>query len=74
MLTYHVVPGKVAASDVVKISEAKTVQGSEIKIAVVDGNVKIDDANVVKTDIGASNGIIHVIDNVILPKKGDTSE
>ncbi len=67
VLTYHVVPGKVAAADVVKITEATTVQGSDISIAVVDGNVKIDDATVVKADIGASNGIIHVIDNVILP-------
>ncbi len=67
VLTYHVVPGKVASSQVVKITGAKTVQGSEISIAVVDGSVKIDDATVVKADIGASNGIIHVIDNVILP-------
>ena len=67
VLTYHVVPGKVAAADVVKISEATTVQGSNIEIAVVDGSVLVDNATVVKTDIEASNGIIHVIDNVILP-------
>ncbi|NBW87960.1 MAG: fasciclin domain-containing protein [Planctomycetia bacterium] len=68
VLTYHVVPGKVLAADVVKLSEAKTVQGSAAKITVVDGGVKVDNANVVKTDIGCSNGVIHVIDAVILPK------
>ena len=67
VLTYHVVPGKVKSTDVVKISEATTVQGSNIDIAVIDGSVKIDDATVVKADIGASNGVIHVIDSVILP-------
>jgi uncharacterized surface protein with fasciclin (FAS1) repeats len=67
ILTYHVVPGKVAAADVVKLTEAKTVQGDKVKIAVADGVVKVDGAQVVKTDIGASNGIIHVIDSVILP-------
>jgi uncharacterized surface protein with fasciclin (FAS1) repeats len=68
VLTYHVVPGKVTAADVVKLQEAKTVQGSSAKITVVDGGVKVDNANVVKTDIGCSNGVIHVIDAVILPK------
>jgi uncharacterized surface protein with fasciclin (FAS1) repeats len=68
ILTYHVVPGKVMAADVVKLSKAKTVQGSEMKITVTDGKVKVDDANVVKTDIECSNGVIHVIDAVILPK------
>ncbi len=67
VLTYHVVPGKVSSSEVVKITEATTVQGSDIDIAVVDGSVKIDNATVVKADIDASNGIIHVIDSVILP-------
>ena len=67
VLTYHVVPGKVTAREVVKISSATTVQGSAIAIAVIDGSVRVDDATVVKTDITASNGIIHVIDNVILP-------
>lgn len=67
ILTYHVVPGKVLASDVVKLSKAKTVEGSEVKIAVEEGKVKVDNANVVKTDIVASNGVIHVIDAVILP-------
>ena len=68
ILTYHVVAGKVSAADVVKLSSAKTVEGSEVKITVKGGKVKVDDANVVKTDIATSNGVIHVIDSVILPK------
>ena len=67
VLTYHVVAGKVMAADVVKLTSAKTVEGSEVKIAVANGAVKVNDANVVKTDIGASNGVIHVIDTVLLP-------
>jgi uncharacterized surface protein with fasciclin (FAS1) repeats len=67
ILTYHVVPGKVMAADVVKLKEAKTVQGQSIKIDATKG-VKVDGANVVKTDIVCSNGVIHVIDSVILPK------
>jgi uncharacterized surface protein with fasciclin (FAS1) repeats len=67
ILTYHVVPGKVLASDVVKLDKAKTVQGSEVKIAVKKGKVHVDNATVVATDIKASNGVIHVIDSVILP-------
>ena len=67
VLTYHVVPGKVLASDVVGLKEAKTVQGGKVKIAVIGEKVKIDDATVVKTDIVTSNGVIHVIDSVILP-------
>ena len=68
VLTYHVVSGKVLASDVVGLKEAKTVQGGKVKIAVIGDKVKIDDATVVKTDIVTSNGVIHVIDSVILPK------
>jgi len=68
VLTYHVVAGKVTASDVVKLSRAKTVQGQEATIKVSGGRVKIDNANVVKTDIMTSNGVIHVIDSVILPR------
>jgi uncharacterized surface protein with fasciclin (FAS1) repeats len=68
ILTYHVVAGKVLAKDVVKLSEAKTVQGSSVKILVSDGKVKVDGANVVTTDIETSNGVIHVIDAVILPQ------
>ena len=68
VLTYHVVPGSVMAKDVVKLKDAKTVQGQKVKITVKDGKVKVDDANVVKTDINCKNGVIHVIDAVILPK------
>ena len=68
ILTYHVVPGKVLAKDVVKLSEAETVQGSSVKIQVKDGKVYVDGAQVVKTDIHCTNGVIHVIDSVILPQ------
>jgi uncharacterized surface protein with fasciclin (FAS1) repeats len=68
ILTYHVVAGRVMAADVVKLTEATTVQGSKVSIKVTDGKVTVDAANVVKTDIGCSNGVIHVIDAVILPK------
>jgi uncharacterized surface protein with fasciclin (FAS1) repeats len=68
ILTYHVVAGKVLAKDVVKMDSAKTVEGSEIKIKVKDGKVWVDDAGVTKTDIACSNGVIHVIDAVIMPK------
>ena len=66
VLTYHVVPGKVMAKDV-KAGMVKTVQGSSITVATT-GGVKVDAANVVKTDIAADNGVIHVIDTVIMPK------
>ncbi len=68
ILTYHVVPGKVTSDKVVKLKSAKTVQGSEVKIKAKDGKVYVDNAQVVKADIEASNGVIHVIDTVILPK------
>ena len=68
ILTYHVVPGKVMAADVVKLTTAKTVQGSAVAIKVDGGKVMVDNANVIKTDIMCSNGVIHVIDAVILPK------
>ncbi|MFC3852165.1 fasciclin domain-containing protein [Salinispirillum marinum] len=67
VLTYHVVPGKVMAADVVGLSTATTVQGSNIDIEVRNGNVYVDGAQVVMTDIETSNGVIHVIDAVILP-------
>lgn len=67
ILTYHVVAGKVLAADVVKLKAAKTVQGQDLKIDTTDG-VKVDEANVVQTDIQCSNGVIHVIDAVVLPK------
>lgn len=68
VLTYHVVAGKVLAEDVVKLSSATTVQGQDVSIEVKDGKVFVDGAQVVSTDIQASNGVIHVIDSVILPK------
>lgn len=68
ILTYHVVPGKVMAKQVVGLSEAKTVQGSAVAIKVVDGTVMVDKAKVLKTDINCKNGVIHVIDKVIMPK------
>ncbi len=67
VLTYHVVPGAVYAEDVTKLDSATTVQGDTVEIAANMGKVKIDNANVVATDIEASNGVIHVIDTVILP-------
>jgi len=67
ILLYHVVPGRVAAADVVKLSSAKTVNGQSVKIMVKDGKVWIDNAEVITADVEASNGIIHVIDTVILP-------
>jgi len=67
VLTYHVVPGKVMSGDVIKMQSAKTVQGQSVSIDTTDG-VKIDSAKVVKADIEADNGVIHVIDSVILPK------
>jgi len=67
VLTYHVVPGKVMAADVVKLTEAPTVQGAKAVVKVENGGVMIDNAKVVKTDIATSNGVIHVIDTVLLP-------
>jgi uncharacterized surface protein with fasciclin (FAS1) repeats len=69
ILTYHVVSGKVMAADAIKLTEAKTVNGQSFKIVAGKDGVMIDNAKVVKTDIVASNGVIHVIDNVILPKE-----
>ncbi|MFT5281665.1 MAG: putative surface protein with fasciclin (FAS1) repeats [Yoonia sp.] len=67
VLTYHVVAGKVMAADVVKIDSAVSLQGQSITVDVTYGKVKVNDANVVATDIKASNGVIHVIDTVLLP-------
>ena len=67
VLTYHVVPGKVTAGDVVNLSQAETVEGSTVDISVDGDTVKVDDARVIKTDIETSNGVIHVIDSVIMP-------
>jgi uncharacterized surface protein with fasciclin (FAS1) repeats len=68
ILTYHVVAGKVMAKDVVTMKEAKTVNSQMLTITVKDGKVMVGSANVVKTDVAASNGVIHVIDAVLLPK------
>jgi uncharacterized surface protein with fasciclin (FAS1) repeats len=68
ILLYHVVAGNVMAKDVVKLKSAKTVQGSSVRINAKGGKVMVDNANVIKTDIATSNGVIHVIDSVILPQ------
>ena len=68
LLTYHVVSGKVAAAQVTKMSSAKTVEGSDVKISTSGGKVKVGGANVVKADVMASNGVIHVIDTVLMPR------
>jgi uncharacterized surface protein with fasciclin (FAS1) repeats len=68
ILTYHVVPGKVMAADVVKLTSAKTVQGGSAKVSTMGGGVMIDQSHVTKTDIATSNGVIHVIDTVMMPK------
>ena len=67
ILTYHVVSGKVKAKQVVTLDSATTVNGDTVDIKVKNGKVKVDAANVIKTDIAASNGVIHVIDSVIMP-------
>jgi uncharacterized surface protein with fasciclin (FAS1) repeats len=68
VLTYHVVAGEVRAADVVKLRSAKAVSGDTISVSVKDATVHVDGAKVTQTDIQASNGVIHVIDAVILPK------
>jgi uncharacterized surface protein with fasciclin (FAS1) repeats len=68
VLTYHVVAGKVMAEDVVKLSSAETVNGQSVDIKVMDGKVMIDGAEVLTADVSASNGVIHVINKVILPQ------
>lgn len=67
VLTYHVVPGKVMAADVVKLSQADTLQGEPVKIVVQDGKVMVNGAEVIKTDVECTNGVIHVIDTVLMP-------
>ncbi|QWF31441.1 fasciclin domain-containing protein [Pseudoalteromonas sp. SiA1] len=69
ILTYHVVSGKVMAADVVKLDNATTVQGQSVNVTTNDGSVMINNANVVMADVKASNGVIHVIDTVLLPKE-----
>ncbi|GIV05479.1 MAG: beta-Ig-H3/fasciclin [Fimbriimonadales bacterium] len=67
ILTYHVAPGKLMAADVVRSSQIPTVQGQSLTVNT-EGGVKVDDANVIQTDIEADNGVIHVIDTVLVPK------
>lgn len=67
ILTYHVVSGKVLAADVVNLDSAPTVEGSSVKIDASNGGVKINDATVVTPDVQADNGVIHVIDTVLIP-------
>jgi uncharacterized surface protein with fasciclin (FAS1) repeats len=67
ILTYHVVSGRVAAADVVKLKSAKTVSGDTVSIAVAGSTVTVNASKVVKTDIAATNGVIHVIDTVLIP-------
>jgi len=74
VLTYHVVPGKVLASDVVKLTGAQTLNGQQLDIQVDEGTVKVDGATVVTTDISCSNGVIHVIDKVVLPASSTIPE
>ncbi|MEZ9503124.1 fasciclin domain-containing protein [Vibrio sp. 10N.286.51.B11] len=68
VLTYHVVPGKIMASEVMKLDSAVTVQGEAVMVGIDHGNVMINKAQVVMADVEASNGVIHVIDAVLLPK------
>ena len=68
ILTYHVVSGKVTAADVVKLTSANTVEGSSVKIDASSGAVKVNDATVVTPDIASDNGVIHVIDSVLIPQ------
>ncbi|MBA6251107.1 MULTISPECIES: fasciclin domain-containing protein [unclassified Colwellia] len=68
ILTYHVVAGKVMSTDVVKVDSASTVQGQMLMVKVDGGNVMINNAKVIMADVKASNGVIHVIDTVLMPK------
>jgi uncharacterized surface protein with fasciclin (FAS1) repeats len=67
VLLYHVVAGKVTAADVVKLSKAETLNGADVRIRVRNGKVYINRARVTKADVGASNGVIHVINRVLIP-------
>ena len=71
ILTYHVVPGRVDAAQVVNLQSANTVQGAAVQIDVEGGTVRVNDATITATDIEASNGIVHVIDSVLLPPSGN---
>jgi uncharacterized surface protein with fasciclin (FAS1) repeats len=68
ILTYHVLPGKVMSKDVLGVTSAKTLQGQEVSFSTTGNGVMINEANIIQTDIEASNGVIHIIDSVILPE------
>ncbi len=68
ILTYHVVSGNVGSADVVKVKSAKTVNGKSLTVSTEGGDVRVDKAKVTKTDIGCTNGVIHVIDTVVIPE------
>ena len=76
ILTYHVVPGKVTAADVIRMGSANpaTVNGQTLAVVVTGGKVRVNDATVVTADVMATNGVIHVIDTVVLPKKAEVPE
>lgn len=67
ILTYHVVSGKVMAAEVVKLKSAKTVEGSDVKIDATNGSVKVNDSTVSTADVDTDNGVIHIIDTVLIP-------
>jgi len=67
ILTYHVVPGRVMAKDVAGINSAETVQGQSLTVSIENGTPMVDNAKIIQTDIAASNGVIHVIDSVVIP-------
>lgn len=71
ILTYHVVPGRVTAQDVMGLESAKTVQGAMLEVETRDGTVHINDATVTKADVQADNGVVHVIDSVLLPPSSE---
>jgi len=68
ILTYHVVSGNVPASEVVKVTSAKTLSGGTLKVTVMEGKVMVNNAHVIKADVKASNGVIHIVDTVLLPQ------
>ncbi|MEY2981829.1 MAG: hypothetical protein RL562_2056, partial [Planctomycetota bacterium] len=68
ILTFHVVPGRVEARAAITAGKAKTLQGQEVEFAIVDGRVTVNGANVIGSDLSAKNGVVHVLDAVILPQ------
>lgn len=72
ILSYHVIEGKVTAKQVVGVEDAKTLSGGSVKFTIQDGQLKVNESNVIKNDLSASNGIVHVIDTVLLPAKEDS--